>query len=75
MEEAIGYYESALSENTRRAYDRGWEDFVEFCDTYGRQALPDSKETVAVYLSERAGQLSPSKLKQRLAAIEAVHDL
>jgi integrase len=74
MEETIGYYESALSESTRRAYERGWEDFVAFCRSYGREALPASKGTVALFLSDRARELSPSTLKQRLAAIQHVHD-
>lgn len=74
MEEAITYHESALSENTRRAYKRGWEDFAEFCRSYGREALPASKGTVALFLTERARKLSPSTLKQRLAAIQHVHD-
>ncbi|MCS4034876.1 integrase [Salinibacter ruber] len=71
---AIGYHESALSENTRKAYQRGWEDFLSFCDTHGLEAAPASERAVALYLSDRAEDLATSTLSQRMAAIQHAHD-
>jgi len=31
---AVEYHEFALSENTRKAYQRGWEDFLQFRDEH-----------------------------------------
>lgn len=40
MEEAPGYHEKALSENTRQAYRRGWEDLVEWVSAAEPTDLP-----------------------------------
>jgi integrase len=74
MEEALGYHESALSENTRRAYERGWKDFAEFCLSHDLPTLPATEQAVALFLTDRARRLSTSTLDQRLAAIQHVHD-
>lgn len=74
MEEALDYHEKALSENTRRAYRRGWEDFTAFCEEHGLPLVPSTEQAVVLFLTERARSLSPSTLKQRLAAIQHVHD-
>ena len=74
IEEAISYHEKALSENTQKAYRRGWEDFAEFCEEHGLPLMPSTEQAVVLFLTERARSLSPSTLKQRLAAIQHVHD-
>ena len=74
MEEALDYHEKALSENTQKAYRRGWEDFAEFCEEHGLPLMPSTEQAVVLFLTERARSLSPSTLKQRLAAIQHVHD-
>ena len=71
---AIDYHDSALSENTRKAYQRGWEDFLSFCEGHGLEAAPASERAVALYLSDRAEDLAPSTLSQRIAAIQHAHD-
>lgn len=71
---AVEYHESALSENTRKAYQQGWEDFVSFCESHGLEAAPATERTLALYLSDRAVELAPSTLSQRIAAIQHVHD-
>jgi virulence-associated protein VapD len=70
----LEYHDSALSENTRRAYQRGWEDFAQFCEEHGFEAAPASEQAVALYLSARAEDLAPSTLSQRMAAIQHAHD-
>ena len=71
---ALEYHDSALSENTREAYQRGWEDFAEFCEEHGFEAAPATEQAVALYLSGRADDLAPSTLSQRMSAIQHVHD-
>jgi integrase len=71
---ALGYHESALSKNTRKAYQRGWEDFLSFCDSHGLEAAPATERAVALYLSDRAEDLATSTLSQRMAAIQHAHD-
>jgi integrase len=71
---AVEYHESALSENTREAYRRGWEDFLEFCESHGLEAAPATERAVALYLSDRADRLATSTLSQRMAAIQHAHD-
>ena len=71
---AIDYHDSALSENTRKAYQRGWEDFLSFYESHGLEAAPASERAVALYLSDRAEDLAPSTLSQRIAAIQHAHD-
>ena len=65
---AIDYHDSALSENTREAYRRGWEDFAGFCEEHGFEAAPATEQAVALYLSDRAEDLAPPTLFQRMAA-------
>lgn len=71
---AVEYHESALSENTREAYQRGWEDFVSFCNDHGLESAPATEKGVALYLSDRAEDLATSTLSQRMAAIQHAHD-
>ncbi|MCS3940276.1 integrase [Salinibacter ruber] len=71
---AIEYHDSALSENTRKAYQRGWEDFLSFCESHGLEAAPATEQAVALYLSDRAEDLATSTLSQRMAAIQHAHD-
>ena len=71
---ALEYHDSALSENTRKAYQRGWEDFTGFCEGHGFEPAPATEQAVALYLSDRAEDLVPSTLSQRMAAIQHAHD-
>jgi integrase len=67
-------YESQLSENTRRAYRSGWDDFLAFCESKDRRPLPASKETVALYAAKLSESLSVSTVEQRLSAIKWFHE-
>jgi integrase len=71
---ALQYHDAALSENTRKAYRRGWEDFTGFCEAHGLPVDPPTERSVALYLTARAGELAVSTLDQRLAAIQHVCD-
>jgi integrase len=84
--DAVSYHEEALSENTRRAYESAWKDFLLFCEDKGFQHLPADPGTVALYLSflakkidHKTGEitkegLSVPSLEQRLSAIKHYHE-
>jgi integrase len=86
---AKDFSEKALSERTRKAYQRAWSDFIEYCEGIGKDALPARPVTVAAYINNRArarptargasedrsGEgLAASTLEQRLAAIKYYHE-
>lgn len=66
----LEYIESAISENTRRAYTSDLKDFNSWGGT-----IPASPQTLARYLAERAASLSVVTLKRRLAAISVAHQM
>jgi integrase len=67
------YLESARSRNTIRGYRSHFRQFQSWCSVAGRCALPAAPETIACYLSERAGHLRPVTLACHLAAISKAH--
>lgn len=85
-DDALSYHEEALSENTRRAYESAWKDFLLFCEDKGFDPLPAAPGTVALYLSflakkidHKTGEitkegLSVPSLEQRLSAIKHYHE-
>jgi len=73
LERARDYARASTSANTRRAYVGDWADFTTWVRAAGRQPLPASAETVALYLSSRAARHSTATLGRRLAAIRAAH--
>jgi len=70
---AIGHFESQLTESTRKTYERGWRDFQRFCEAEGRSPLPASRETVVLYMNERFGKHTPNTIESRLSAIQHYH--
>lgn len=67
------YAEAARSYNTRRAYRADWMDFQTWCNRRGLTWLPALPETVALYISERAGSLKTSSIRRRLSSISQAH--
>jgi site-specific recombinase XerD len=59
--------------NTVLAYSADWRRFSAWCKEFGRQALPASAATVALYVSEFAGAKSASTVVRWVAAIAAEH--
>lgn len=68
------YLDAAWAGNTRRAYRADWRHFAEWCRQKGREALPAAPATVALYLTELAGQVKPATLSRRLSALKAAHE-
>jgi len=73
--EAREYVRQAKAENTLRAYRADWRDFEHWCCGQGREALPASTETVALYLTELARTRRVATLTRRLSAISQAHQL
>lgn len=73
VDKARDYAAQARTESTRRAYRSDWRAFSAWCEAEGLEALPASPETVALYLTARAGSCKPSTLSRALAAISEAH--
>jgi integrase len=58
---------------TIRAYRWGWRHFVTWCEENGREALPASPETVALYLAGTEASAKIASLQLRLVAIGQAH--
>jgi hypothetical protein len=67
------YLDSARARNTIRGYRSSFRQFVGWCDASGFCPLPADPETIALYLSDRAGRLKTATLAHHLAAIAKAH--
>lgn len=73
--QAREYVEASKAVNTRRAYRSDWRAFSAWCERHGRESLPASAETVALYLASAAESLKPATLQRRLASISQAHQV
>jgi site-specific recombinase XerD len=64
---------AAKAFNTLRAYQADWNDFRGWCEGHQVAALPALPQTVALYLTDRAGTLKPSSLARRITTINRAH--
>lgn len=64
----------SIPTETRRAYERGWSQFADWCTAHGRAALPATSETLAEYVSHLVDEdKAPSSIEQAIAAIRTAH--
>src|SRR4051812_11153606 len=75
LAEARDYVRQAKSVNTIRAYRADWRHFEAWCVDQGREALPASAETIALYMTELARTHRVSTLTRRLTALSEAHEL
>jgi integrase len=73
VEQARDYAEASHSENTRRAYTVGWNDFAVYCAGHGVPSLPASPQTVALYVTTLAERAKLATIRQYLAGITDKH--
>lgn len=66
---------SRWAEKTRIAYQKAVKDFAIFCKDHKMDFLPAEPETVLLYLTFLARHAKWSTIKQRMAAIVAVHNV
>lgn len=76
VEKARGYARKARSENTRRAYQADWNDYVLWCERFSVSPLPPAAETLGLYITDLVetlrqgrGGLKVSTINRRLAGI------
>lgn len=68
------YIQNANAENTLRAYRSDWSMFVNWCVTYGKNAIPADEETIVLYISTLAGEgKCMSTITRRLTSISLAH--
>jgi site-specific recombinase XerD len=70
---ARGYAASAKAPATVRAYRSDWRAFTGWCAAHRLDSLPAAPETVALYLTDRAGSWPSPRLQRRLTSISQAH--
>ena len=73
VDQARHYVAQAKAANTLRSYRAGWQHFVRWCAAHALQALPATPQTLVLYLTARAEQVTPGTLASRVAAIRFAH--
>jgi site-specific recombinase XerD len=73
VDQARRYYAQAKAANTLRSYRAGWQHFVSWCAAHTLQALPATPQTLVLYLTARADEVTPGTLASRIAAIRFAH--
>ncbi len=63
---------SGLASTTAETYAASWWDYLSWCKSHGREAIPANSETIAEYLQDRR-HFSLSTIRNRLSAISFVH--
>jgi len=63
----------SLSPNTQRGYAADWRNFSTWCAARGREALPASADTAALYMADRSATLANASLTRAIAAISRQH--
>lgn len=72
--ETVARLLSARPDNTRRAYDRAWDQFERWCSGHRRTALPATPHTLADYVVQLIGiSLAPATIDQAVGTIRSRH--
>jgi site-specific recombinase XerD len=67
------FVHASKAPNTIRSYTGDWRAFTEWCDERGLVSLPALPQTVAAYITDRAGQDAVSTLQGRITSISVAH--
>ena len=71
--ETIKNLRNSKSENTLRAYQSDYNDFLLFCSKNGFQSMPTQPKILALYITHLSSYSKYSTLKRRLASISILH--
>jgi integrase len=71
--EVVALRSQSLSPNSQRGYTADWRNFSAWCAAQGREALPASPETAALYMADRSATLANASLTRAIAAISRQH--
>lgn len=67
---------AGVADNTRRAYSRIADEFVDWCRSHDRTPIPATGETLADFVSHLADSgKGPASLEQAIAAVRTMHRL
>lgn len=72
-QQAVVHATNSRAPNTRLAYGKYWEQFAKWCARHRLEYLPAEPETVAIWLTDRAREVSISTLRVALSAIRHFH--
>ena len=61
------------AENTIKAYNGDWGDFVDWCKYHGEEDLPASPETIVNYINDLADHAKANTVSRRITAISENH--
>ncbi len=75
LQTATDFAVEALSPKTRKCYRSDFKHFAAYCDAHGLGKMPAAPQTVAAYISHRAGTVRPSTIGRIVAAIAYAHQL
>lgn len=73
VDAARSYIGASRAPSTLRAYRADWRDFEAWCAEHGRESMPATGETVALYITSLAGLLAVGTIARRLSSISAAH--
>lgn len=73
LERLARYAERSWADNTVRGYASDWRHFAAWCETYERDPLPASVETIGLYLGAIAPEFSLATIERRLSSVSAAH--
>ena len=71
--ETIKNLRNSKSENTIRAYQSDYNDFLLFCSKNGFKAMPTQPKILSLYITHLSSYSKYSTLKRRLASISILH--
>ena len=61
------------AENTVKAYDADWRDFMDWCAAHEKTPLPAEPETIVNYVSDLADNARANTVARRVTAISENH--
>ena len=61
------------SDNTIKAYNSDWNDFVRWCREHGEPELPTTPETIVNYVNDLADEVKANTISRRISAISENH--
>jgi integrase len=74
-EKADAYAAKSKGEGTRDAYRKAWRAYVRWCASVELEPLAGNPDTLALYVTARASDLSVSSINVIVAAIQEAHRL
>jgi integrase len=66
---------NSKADNTLKAYRSDWSDFALWCGKFGKQPLPATPNTVALYIADLSQTHKPATIQRRIASISQAHQV